>query len=195
MGSRTLGRPKNAGRKPDRRQQDRRRHPRYYVNMLVRIRAEGAAEFEASMLTDISLSGCYVESNAPLPEGTRVELELGPEELRFHAYAIVRVKYASLGMGLQFVDLDEDAAARLHYLIAHLENTRRSDQIAPRLESEDLVSASTTSLEWLPPREAFDSEVLLDSLIQFFERKGVLTCDEFLVLLLRAKAKQPAPVA
>jgi hypothetical protein len=196
MGSKTLEGSATAGRKPDRRKrEDRRRHPRYYVSMLIRMRVEGAIEFEPTMLTDISLSGCYVECNSPLVEGTRVELELGPEDLRFHAHAFVRVKYASLGMGLQFVDLDEDASARLHYLIGHLESTRYSNQMAPMLESEDRSAASVGSLAWLPGRESFNAELLLDLAIQFFERKSMLTRDEFLVLLLRSKAKAASRAA
>lgn len=75
--------------------------------------------------TDLSRSGCYIETVYPLPEGTRIEVALRLEGKEVHATAVVRGSKPNWGMGVQFlkmsdadrdflIDLVEGPAAQPH---------------------------------------------------------------------------------
>jgi hypothetical protein len=75
--------------------------------------------------TDLSRSGCYIETVYPLPEGTRIEVALRLEAKEVHATAVVRGSKPNWGMGVQFlkmsdadrdflIDLIEGPAAQSH---------------------------------------------------------------------------------
>jgi c-di-GMP-binding flagellar brake protein YcgR len=53
-------------------------------------------------LTDLSLGGCYVETESPFPEGAAVDLCLKAAEMEIHAEGLVRVMHPSSGMGIEF---------------------------------------------------------------------------------------------
>lgn len=53
-------------------------------------------------LTDLSLGGCYVETESPFPAGAAVDLCLQAEDMEIHAEGLVRVMHPSHGMGIEF---------------------------------------------------------------------------------------------
>ena len=53
-------------------------------------------------LTDLSLGGCYVETESPFPEGAAVDLCLKAAEMEIHAEGLVRVMHPFSGMGIEF---------------------------------------------------------------------------------------------
>ncbi len=53
-------------------------------------------------LTDLSLGGCYVETESPFPEGSLVDLCLKAADIELHAEGIVRIMHPGSGMGLEF---------------------------------------------------------------------------------------------
>ena len=57
-------------------QQERRACPRVKINVPVEIRVEGAASPIRGATSDLSLSGCYVETIFPFPVGTGLDLKL-----------------------------------------------------------------------------------------------------------------------
>ena len=56
--------------------------------------------------TDIGGRGCYVETRAPLPRGTKVDISftLGSQEVR--TQGVVRTSDANVGMGIEFSNLE-----------------------------------------------------------------------------------------
>ncbi len=61
--------------------------------------------------TDLSRSGCYIETVYPLPQDSRLEITLRLEGREIHATAVVRVSKPNWGMGIQFLKMsDEDRA-------------------------------------------------------------------------------------
>jgi hypothetical protein len=56
--------------------QERRAYPRVKINVPVEIRVEGAASPIRGATSDLSLSGCYIESIFPFPVGTALDLKL-----------------------------------------------------------------------------------------------------------------------
>ena len=55
--------------------------------------------------SDISKTGCYVDTLNPLPKGTSVYVKIFTEEYLFETPAIVVYCHAHLGMGLAFHDV------------------------------------------------------------------------------------------
>jgi hypothetical protein len=53
-------------------------------------------------LTDLSLGGCYVETDSPFPEHASVDLCLKAEEMEVHAEGLVRIMHPTSGMGIAF---------------------------------------------------------------------------------------------
>jgi len=53
-------------------------------------------------LTDLSLGGCYLETDAPFPERSLVDLCLKTEGMEVHTEGMVRVSHPGYGMGLEF---------------------------------------------------------------------------------------------
>ena len=63
-------------------------------------------------LTDLSLGGCYVESESPFPIGTRLDLILQARGTFATAQGRVRVLHPSYGMGIEFLaDTEENKSA------------------------------------------------------------------------------------
>ena len=59
-------------------------------------------------LTDLSLGGCYVESESPFPQSSAVDLCLKAAGMELHAEGLVRVMHPSHGMGIEFPARTED---------------------------------------------------------------------------------------
>lgn len=68
-------------------------------------------------LSDISLSGCYLETITPEPVGTQVEVSFQRGAARVRLPGVVRVVHPSMGMGIEFAALSQDAAKALQGLV------------------------------------------------------------------------------
>jgi len=53
-------------------------------------------------LTDLSLGGCYIETESPFPENALVDLCLKAADMEIHADGMVRVMHPASGMGVEF---------------------------------------------------------------------------------------------
>jgi hypothetical protein len=94
-------------------QKERRRAPRYKIAVAIDIRQERSNAPTHFRTSDISTSGFYIETILPLGVGTElnVAIWLGAEKLLTDA--IVRTCHASVGMGVQFVDMAPQDEKRL----------------------------------------------------------------------------------
>lgn len=82
--------------------QDRRRSPRFPFIASAEVLAENNGSRLDARISDISASGCYVDTINPLPDGTPVRLKIFNESQSFEAAAIVVYAHTHLGMGLRF---------------------------------------------------------------------------------------------
>jgi c-di-GMP-binding flagellar brake protein YcgR len=57
-------------------QQERRQHPRVKVSVPVEIHVEGAASPIRGATSDLSVSGCYIETMFPFAVGTGLDLKI-----------------------------------------------------------------------------------------------------------------------
>jgi len=57
--------------------------------------------------SDISMGGCFVCTSKPFPTSCRLRLKLTRKEQEVHALAVVRIVKPRVGMGLEFLDVEE----------------------------------------------------------------------------------------
>jgi PilZ domain-containing protein len=81
---------------------ERRRAPRFSLIASAEILAESVGTRLAARISDISATGCYVDTINPLVDGTPVRLKILTETHVFEAPATVVYSVAHLGMGLIF---------------------------------------------------------------------------------------------
>jgi len=132
-------------------------------------------------LTDLSLGGCYVETDAPFPERALVDLCLRTEELEVHTEGMVRVAHPGRGMGVEFPSRTPEQRAQVGNLISFLRNcpeTMLELIISPRALVADL-----TQFEPAPESHDEPSEELEDPLLELLRRGVSLQQDDFLAEL------------
>jgi CheY-like chemotaxis protein len=71
-------------------------------------------------LTDLSLGGCYVETESPFPEHGLVDLCLKAGDMEIHAEGLVRVMHPEYGMGIEFPSRTAEQRAKVGDFIEFL---------------------------------------------------------------------------
>ena len=87
---------------------DRRRYRRYAVYGSATYHTKGTDVRTWGKLSDISPGGCYVETYAPLPAGTELELTLEVGDVRVSVHGVIKVVYPLLGMGIEFTNIADE---------------------------------------------------------------------------------------
>jgi hypothetical protein len=88
---------------------ERRRAPRFPFIAHAEVLAEGAGTRLSARISDISVTGCYVDTINPLVNGTAVRLKILTESHTFEAPATVVYSVSHLGMGLRFGEVQQNA--------------------------------------------------------------------------------------
>ncbi|PYU51906.1 MAG: hypothetical protein DMG48_08440 [Acidobacteria bacterium] len=83
-------------------EQERRREPRFEFVASAEVLSESAGTRLVARISDISVSGCYVDTINPLTDGTPVRLKILTETRVIEARATVVYSHTHLGMGLVF---------------------------------------------------------------------------------------------
>jgi CheY-like chemotaxis protein len=139
-------------------------------------------------LTDLSLGGCYVETDAPFPERALVDLCLKTEEMEIHTEGMVRVTHPGHGMGVEFPSRTPEQRAQVGNLISFLRS-------CPETMLELIVSprALVADLTQFQPEEAAQtdsSEELEDALLELLRRGATLQQEDFLAELSRQRTPE-----
>ena len=74
--------------------------------------------------SDISLGGCFVCTSKPLPLNSRVRVTLVRKEQRVEALAVVRAVKPRIGMGVEFLDVEQAFCAVLERWIEQTKKNR-----------------------------------------------------------------------
>ena len=142
-------------------------------------------------LTDLSLGGCYVETNAPFPERALIDLCLKTEELEVHTEGMVRVVHPGHGMGVEFPSRTAEQRAQVGNLIDFL---RKGSTSTPELSiSPRALVADLTQFESADKQAEHSTEDLEDPLLELLRRGASLQQDEFLAEL--RQQRNPEDVA
>ncbi|HEV3306434.1 MAG TPA: PilZ domain-containing protein, partial [Candidatus Sulfotelmatobacter sp.] len=92
-------------------------------------------------LTDLSLGGCYVETDSPFPEHSLVDLCLKTNEMAVHTEGMVRVAHPGHGMGVEFPSRTAEQRAQVGNLISFLRGCPESMlemNVSPKALTADL---------------------------------------------------------
>jgi len=73
-----------------------------------------------SKLTDLTLGGCYVETESPFPEQSGVVLCLRASGLEVRAKGMVQVMHPNYGMGIEFAARTAEQRQQVHEFIEFL---------------------------------------------------------------------------
>ncbi len=92
---------------------ERRAQPRYPCRGSISIRQTESPGRISASVTDISLSGCYVELMQTFPVGTRLSSLLNVESISVRFTAEVRTSHPGVGMGMKFEEISESDRAAL----------------------------------------------------------------------------------
>jgi hypothetical protein len=99
---------------------DRRRAKRYACRGSVKLVIRGVGHPVWATVTDLSAVGCYVETAAPAPVTTQIEMVINVEGCIVAAQAEVRGSYPGVGMGVTFTEIKEQDRQELAKLVAKL---------------------------------------------------------------------------
>lgn len=137
-------------------------------------------------LTDLSLGGCYLESDSPFPERALVDLCLKTEEMAIHTEGMVRVTHPGYGMGVEFPSRTAEQRAQVGNLIGFLRGCPESMlelSVSPRALEADL---SQFEHEAEPGFEV--AEELEDPLLELLRQGSSMDQDDFLEELRRQRS-------
>jgi CheY-like chemotaxis protein len=143
-------------------------------------------------LSDLSLGGCYVETDAPFPERALVDLCLRTGELEVHTEGMVRVAHPGHGMGVEFPSRTEEQRAQVGNLINFLR-----DCPATMLElviSPKALIADPTQFEPADKSNEESADEMEDPLLELLRRGASLQEDEFLGELRHQRTADTAAV-
>src|SRR5271156_5499623 len=93
---------------------ERRKSPRYSMVLAADVIELPRGALMSARTSDISRSGCYVDTLNPIPCGSRVKLRFTHHQEEFEAIGLVVYVSLSLGMGIQFTEVSHDQQARLN---------------------------------------------------------------------------------
>jgi hypothetical protein len=94
-----------------------RAHTRYACNGSVEVCPEGGSIPIWCGLSDLSISGCYAETSAPLPMDTRVYARLKIFGTEVQTQGTVRTSHAGVGMGISFAKMSEEDQRRIYCIL------------------------------------------------------------------------------
>jgi CheY-like chemotaxis protein len=139
-------------------------------------------------LTDLSLGGCYVETDSPFPEQALVDLCLRTDQMAVHTEGMVRVTHPGHGMGVEFPSRTPEQRAQVGNLISFLRGCPESMlemSVSPRALAADL-----SQFEQAPAAESQsqDDEGLQDPLLELLRHATTMQQDEFLEELHRQRS-------
>lgn len=86
-------------------EQERRRSPRFPFIASAEVQEESNGSRLSARISDISATGCYVDTINPLPGRTAVRVKIFNETQSFEALATVAYSVMHLGMGLRFGEM------------------------------------------------------------------------------------------
>ena len=99
---------------------ERRAAPRYQCRGSISMRPTDGGGRTSAAVTDVSLSGCYVEMMQTFPVGTKLSALLNVESISISFNAEIRTAHPGVGMGMKFEEMSTSDQAALERLIAKL---------------------------------------------------------------------------
>jgi CheY-like chemotaxis protein len=135
-------------------------------------------------LTDLSLGGCYVETESPFPERSGITLCLNAEEMEVQAEGMVRVMHPGFGMGIEFASRTTDERAQVARFIGFL--TSRPGTLPALLITPRNLAAG----DQYDSPDSLPTEDLDDPLLELLRSGDSLNQEEFLQKLRQQRSSE-----
>ena len=102
---------------------NKRKFVRHKLNFPIEVTDQrGGSAHMRTNATDISGRGCYIETQLPLPFGTKLEVVFWMESEKITTPAVVRASDPGVGMGIEFTGLSEETQQRFQQLLEKQES-------------------------------------------------------------------------
>jgi hypothetical protein len=151
--------------KADRRQEERRRHPRFNCSGTASIWEQGHELAISARVNEISLGGCYIETMSPLRLATRVRLELSINCLSISLEGMVRSSQPQFGMGIEFMEMAPAEAEKLQRVIGDVSGAVPAEAQAPPASppsSTTLGQLEGAVIRWFGSHDALTRQEFLE---------------------------------
>ncbi len=125
-------------------------------------------------LSDLSLGGCYVETESPFPERSGIVLCLKAADMEVQAEGLVRVMHPEFGMGIQFASRTAEQREQVGSFIGFLTS---SPGTVPQLLITPKALAAGNGNDYPSGEDAPEPE---DLLLDLLDRAHSLSQEEFL---------------
>jgi hypothetical protein len=158
---------------------ERRNAPRFKCRGSAEIFIPSVSFPTRGQIDDISLSGVYIQTNAPLPIGNDVKLNLAVHGLMLQAQAQVRTAHPGVGMGLMFTSMTDENSQILSAVIHRLGGIPAPSGATPAVvvpATENTALRATTPAKW----DALGREIS-----EWFRSHENLNREEFYTMLRR----------
>ena len=147
---------------------------------------EEAEPVSVCKLTDLSLGGCYIETESPFPEQALIDLCLKAAGMEIHAEGMVRVMHPASGMGVEFPSRTSEQRQTVSSFIEFL--TSRPGTMPELVISPKLLFADEAQFQHT---ETSAEDHLEDPLLELLRTGQSLTRDQFLAELHRQRKSEP----
>jgi CheY-like chemotaxis protein len=144
---------------------------------------EEAEPVSVCKLTDLSLGGCYVETESPFPEGALVDLCLRAAGMEIHADGVVRVMHPASGMGIEFPSRTSEQRETVAHFIDFL--TSRPGTVPELLISPKSLMADENQFAHT---QSSSEDHLEDPLVELLRGGSSLEREQFLGELHRQRS-------
>jgi DNA-binding response OmpR family regulator len=144
-------------------------------------------------LTDLSLGGCYVQTDAPFPERALVDLCLKANELSVHTEGMVRVTHPGYGMGVEFPSRTVEQREQVGKLIEFLRNCPSPTMLELIVSPRALV-ADLQQFEPEDKKTEESGDELEDPLLELLRRGTSLQQDDFVSELQHQRSPEETSV-
>ncbi|HWY56244.1 MAG TPA: PilZ domain-containing protein [Terriglobales bacterium] len=136
------------------------------------------------ILTDLSLGGCYIETESPFPERAGITLCLKAEDMEVQAEGLVRVMHPGFGMGIEFAARTTEERAQVARFIGFL--TSRPGTLPALLITPRTLAGGD---QYNHP-QPLPAEELEDSLLELLRSHDSLNQEEFLQKLRQQRGSE-----
>ncbi len=126
----------------------RRRYPRYNCTGGVELRRQEDGHAIWGNLSDLCLTGCYVETVSTLPPGNQVLFQLRVRDITVRGRAVVKTSHHAVGMGLSFQHLSPEDQQHLEFLVGGLAGSK--EVVALAKPAQAMAAAASAIRPQLP---------------------------------------------
>ena len=145
------------------------------------VSADDAESVSHCKLTDLSVGGCYVETESPFPERALIDLCLKAADMEFHVDGLVRVMHPECGMGIEFPSRTSEQREKVAGFIQFLSS-------CPGMIPELLTSPRSLVADEAEFKSSDDAQPDDDPLLELLRTGQALSCEEFLAELRKQRS-------